>query len=458
MRRVPAVALSALLLTTVLAACGSSMRVTNAARVAALHRTGVASRTRGTRFRFVALHVPASLRSAPFNVTRRLRLPAGWHASLFARVSSARFEAWTPQGSLLVSSPGSGDVIELSHRAHGVPKQRTLLSGLSDPQGLAFDRLNGQEVLYVAESDQLDRYVWTGHGVGARTILVRDLPDFFPAQDDEHGLKEVAIASDHTIYLDIGSSSNASPDTTFKGTPRATVIAYRTDGTRERVFATGVRNGDGLSFAPDGTLWTAVNERDNITYPFHRRYGSTSDAYGKVIQSYVNNHPPDEVAALTPGRNLGWPYCNPDPDVHRGAAGTGFDLGNMGFDDDSVTNPGGSHLNCAHLTPIERGLPAHSAPLGFHFLEGSKLPRRWAAGAVVGGHGSWDRQPPRAPVVYWLPWEARHHTLGRAVVLVTGFQASDGSRWGRPVDVVPGPDGALYVSDDTAGAIYRIVP
>src|SRR6202042_2411160 len=109
--------------------------------------------------------------------------------------------------------------------------------------------------------------------------------------------------------------------------PRASVLAYRPDGRRIRVLATGVRNGDGLSFAPDGTLWTAVNERDQISYPFHRAYGTPTDAYGQVMQAYVNDHPPDELARLTQGRNLGWPYCDPDPDVHPGVPGTRLHYG-----------------------------------------------------------------------------------------------------------------------------------
>ena len=82
----------------------------------------------------------------------------------------------------------------------------------------------------------------------------------------------------------------------------------------------------------------------------------------------------------------------------------------------------------------------------------------WSDGAVVAVHGSWDRTPPRAPAVLWFPWEAQQQTLGNQVDLVTGFQEPDGTRWGRPVDAVPGPDGDLYVTDDTAGAVYRIGP
>jgi glucose/arabinose dehydrogenase len=197
-----------------------------------------------------------------------------------------------------------------------------------------------------------------------------------------------------------------------------------------------------------------VNERDNIPYPSHGRYGSYGDAFGQVIQAYVNNHPPDEVAQVTAGRDLGWPYCNPDQDDNHPAGS----LANVPLVPDAVTNPGGKKLNCAALAPIEVGLPAHTAPLGMTFLEGSKIPAPWSGGAVIAGHGSWDRHPPRAPAVLWLAWNAAKGTLEPAVTLVSGFENADGSYWGRPVDAVPGPGGALYVSDDKAGAIYRLAP
>jgi glucose/arabinose dehydrogenase len=329
--------------------------------------------------------------------------------------------------------------------------QRVVLSGLTNPQGMAFAKVGGQEYLFVAESDQIDRYVWHDGTPAARVVIVPGLPD-----GGSHPLKNVVVAPDHTVYFDIGSASNASPPSSTTP-PRATVMAVGPDGHHLRVFATGVRNGDGLSFAPDRTLWTAVNERDDIAYPFHRSYDERADSYQQVIGSYVADHPPDELARLTASRNLGWPYCNPDPDVSPGQAGTAFDYADMRFDPDAQTNPSGA-LRCATLPRIQRGLPAHSAPLGFHFLQGSRLPGPWRNGAVVAVHGSWDRQPPRAPAVLWLPWEARARTLGPAIALVSGFQQPDGSRWGRPVDAVPGPDGALYVSDDQAGAIYRLAP
>jgi glucose/arabinose dehydrogenase len=449
-----AVAASFAIVAAILAGCGGASGpapIPTDASVAGAHAH--------IRYARVRLTIPAANAGGTVNSGQTLILPRGWHAEVWARVTGARLEAWTPGGQLLVSSPSGGAVYELTPgaRQDRPPSKRVLVSNLDAPQGLAFDKLNGQAVLYVAEGDQIDRYQWLGDRVGTRTIVVRNLPDTGPSGADVHTLKNVVVGADHTIYVDIGSASNASPPAQTSP-PRASVIAYSSDGSHERVIATGVRNGDGLSFAPDGSLWTAINERDQIAYPFHRAYGGHSDAFGQVMQAYVNDHPPDELARLTPGRNVGWPYCNPDPDVNPGRAGTAMDYGNMRFDDDAQTNPAGSRLNCAKLVRIQRGIPAHSAPLGFHFLEGSSLPRPWSQGAVVGVHGSWDRVPPRAPAVLWLPWEAGRHTLGPAVTIVSGFQLANGSRWGRAVDAVPGPGGALYVSDDTAGAIYRIVP
>lgn len=324
---------------------------------------------------------------------------------------------------------------------------------------MAFESFKGAQFLYVAETNQIDRYVWRGRGaLGARTVLVRGLPDTDPSGDDVHRAKSIVIGPNHTIYVTAGSASNATPTRVGESPPRATILAYSRDGTHMRVFARGVRNGEGLSFAPDGSLWTAVNERDEVPYPFHRSFGEEPEAYGKVIEDYVNEHPADELARLTAGRNMGWPFCDPDPDVTPGDPSTAMQYANLHFDADAQTNPGGSVLNCSTLTPIERGLPAHSAPLGFNFLEKTKVAAPWSNGAVVAIHGSWDRTPPRAPAVLWLPWESKQRTLGTATPLVSGFQEPSGTRWGRPADAVPGPDGALYVTDDTAGAVYRIGP
>ena len=401
------------------------------------------------------LVVPAGEGGGALSTPRTLTVPPGWTARVWARVPDARMEAWTPEGDLLVSTPNDGSIRELRPDLAGTATMTTLLSGLTFPQGLAFAKLDGRWVLYVAESDQIDRYPWGPAGItGTRTVIAGGLPDQDPSGDDVHRAKDVTDAADGTVYFNVGSSSNANPDDRTMTPPRAVIMAVRPDGTDLRVAERGVRNGEGLAVAPDGSVWTAVNERDNIPYPSHGPYATYSDAFGHVVQAYVNNHPPDEVAPVTTGRDLGWPYCDPDQDD----SSPGGSLADVPLVANAVTNPGGTELNCKALTPLEVGLPAHTAPLGITFLPGSKIPAPWSAGAVVAGHGSWDRQPQQVPAVLWLAWNAAKATLMPAVTLVGGFQNADGSYWGRPVDAVPGPDGALYVSDDAAGAIYRLVP
>lgn len=410
----------------------------------------------GPRLISVPLAVPAGAEQGPFSVPRTLKLPAGWTASLWARVPNARMEAWTPGGDLLVSQPDLGRVVELMPGTGGqLATSTVLLSGLTSPQGLAFGAFNGHAVLYVAESDQIDRYSWTQAGAAKpgsathRTVIAAKLPDLKPAGDDIHRAKDVAIGGNGAVYFNVGSSSNANPDDRTFLPQRAVIMSVRPDGRDLHVVMRGVRNGEGLAKAPDGSMWTAVNNRDNVPYPYHSSYAGVAHAFGKIIQAYVNDHPPDEVVPVTANRDLGWPYCNPT--VTR-------TMTNLPLIPDALNDPGGDHLKCSQLRPIPVGLPAHSAPLGMTFLEGSKIPAPWSGGAVIAAHGSWNRQPPRPPVLRWLKWNARTHTLGTSVVLATGFQNPDGTRWGRVVDAVPGPDGALYVSDDLAGAIYRLAP
>ena len=245
-------------------------------------------------------------------------------------------EAWTPEGDLLVSEPANGRIVELKPGAGGTASTRTLLSGLTSPQGMAFARLSGHWVLYVGESDRIDRYPWGARGIGgARTVIAAHLPGFDPAGDDVHPYKDIAVAPDGTLYFDVGSSSNANPGDRTMKPPRAVIMAMRPDGSDLHVVEKGVRNGEGLAVAPNGTVWTAVNNRDNIPYPFHKAYGGYKDAFGKVIQAYVNNHPPDEVLPVTQGRDLGWPYCNPDQDLNHPAGS----LANVPFVADAVDQP-----------------------------------------------------------------------------------------------------------------------
>ena len=218
----------------------------------------------------VTLVVPTGNGGGTLATPRTLTVPTGWSAEVWARVPEARFEAWTPEGDLLVSVPGAGEIVELVPRTDPAapPAQHVLLSGLAQPQGMAFAKVDGQETLYVGESDQIDRYPWhAGDVTGTRTVIAAGLPDLDPSGDDDHRPKDMAVGTNGTVYFDVGSSSNANPDDRTSSPARAVIMAVEPDGTKLHVVATGVRNGEGLSIAPDGTLWSAVNERDNVTFP-----------------------------------------------------------------------------------------------------------------------------------------------------------------------------------------------
>ncbi|NMO56355.1 gluconolaconase [Actinoplanes sp. TBRC 11911] len=386
------------------------------------------------------VHALPGTDAEPFDKTRRLSAPKGWTVSVWARVPKARLLAWTADGRLLVSRPGFGDVITLTPRGDAAPEQSTLTEGLTQPHGLAFHG----NTLYVAESNQIDSFTYASGAVSGRRVVAAGLPD---AKSPElggayaHALKSVAVGKGGELYFSIGSSGNVSVEDRDADPERAAILRMPAGGGKPAVFARGVRNGTGLAIDPDGGVWTAVNNRDNVAYPNDDDYDGDGKAdQGKVMQSYVNDHPLEPLARLTEGRDLGWPYCNPD---RPGAP----------FVRDFQNNADGSKLDCAALKPVEQGMGAHSAPLGLSFVTG--LPGAYGNGALVGIHGSWNRKPPRPPEVSFFAW--RDGTLGPQQTLLTGFQNADGSRWGRPVMAVRGPDGALYVSDDFAGAIYRVV-
>ncbi|HEX5578401.1 MAG TPA: gluconolaconase [Candidatus Limnocylindria bacterium] len=379
----------------------------------------------------VTVQVTDDLAQAPFDEPRQALVPSGWTLSVWARIPKARLATWTPDGNLLVSIPSTGRVAILKPTGAG-PQEEVLLDGLDQPHGLTF----AGRTLYVAESDQIDAYDYADGAVTNRRTIAANLPD---AKSPDlrgaysHALKSVAVGADGAVYFSIGSTGNVSANDRDANPPRATIMQIPPGGGPARPFATGVRNGTGLAIAPDGSVWSAVNNRDNVANPQN----------GQVETDYVNTHPPESVARLTPRRELGWPYCNPD----GGPA-------NLPLIRDVQTNADGAKLDCASLPPIEQSLGAHAAPLGMTFTKGM-LPAPYANGALIGVHGSWNRQPPYAPEVAFFPWSGH---LGDKQTLVGGFQADDGTRWGRPVGAVAGPDGAVYITDDYADAIYRLAP
>jgi glucose/arabinose dehydrogenase len=380
----------------------------------------------------VTVEVPEALGDSPFDEPRQALVPSGWTISVWARLPEARLAAWTPDGALLVSVPRAGRIVSI--RPTGADaEQSVLLDGLNQPHGLAFS--GGR--LYVAESDQVDVYDYADGAATNRRTVTGGLPD---AKSPDlngayaHALKSVAVGPDGSIYFSIGSTGNISAEDRDADPPRATIMRVPPGGGPAQPFATGVRNGTGLAIAPDGSVWAANNGRDNVADP----------STGEVDPAYVTEHPREQLARLTPGRELGWPYCNPD----GGPA-------NLPLIRDVQTNADGNRMDCAVLPPIEQSFGAHSAPLGLSFTT-DVLPDPYAQGALVGVHGSWNAEPPRAPEVSFFPW--RGGGLGDQQTLVGGFQADDGSRWGRPVAAVTGPDGAVYITDDYADAVYRLAP
>ncbi len=403
----------------------------------------------------VPVEVPASMRWAPFDVERTLTVPPGFAARVYARVSGARFMAVAPNGDLLVSNPGAGKVVLVRPGAGGGdPQVSDWAVGLYRPHDVVFHVLGGRTFVYVAEADKVARYRYeegdaTGRG---REEVVTGLPS---ASTPElggaygHELKNIALSGDK-LYVSIASTCNACVSDTQSDPVRGAVYEYDAGGGAGRLYARGLRNAEGLAFVPGtSTLWAAVNNRDNVAYPHHRDFdGDGQDDYGRVMQGYVDGHPPEELTRVRDGGNYGWPFCNPDPDGPRG-------VDDMPFVRDVEMNADGSRLDCDAADRISKGIQAHSAPLGLTFLQGTAAPQPFRRGALVALHGSWNRSTKVGYKVVHFAWDEGAGVPGGETDFVTGW-ATPYSQWGRPVDVAVAPDGAIYVSDDYSGTIYRV--
>ncbi|MGN6388983.1 MAG: PQQ-dependent sugar dehydrogenase [Burkholderiaceae bacterium] len=401
-----------------------------------------------------ALSVPPALRSPPFDVARALDVPGGAQVAVVARVPHARFMAVAPNGDLLVSDPGGGTITLLRPAAGGgAATAFTFARGLTNPHDMVFATIGGTAYLYVAESNRIARapYAPGATSVGSLQTVVGGLPD---ASSPElggaygHQLKNIAIHGDR-LYVSIASTCNVCASDAVSDPVRSAIYQYDLDGGNRRLFARGLRNAEGLAFRP-GTdeLWVTVNNRDNVPFPFHADWdGDGADDYGRVMQSYVDSHPPDFFTRVRDGGNYGWPFCNADPD-------NGLD--NMPYDRDVQTNPSGSRLDCGAIDRATKGLPPHSAPLGMSFLDDASLPAALRNAAAVALHGCWNCSRPNGRKVVLLPLYA-DGTVGAPADLAAGWlDDASGQAWGRPVDVVPDGRGGLYVSDDFSGTVYRL--
>lgn len=338
-----------------------------------------------------------------------LRLPAGFHATVYTdQTPNARGMCFSPSGTLFVGSRGAGNVYAVRDAdGDGVAEDvRIAARGLNQPVGVAFR--DGD--LYVSEISRIWRYdeIESHLGQAAPRTLVRG--DFPTAE--HHGWKFIAFGPDGMLYVPVGAPCNVCEEADSRF---ASIMRMRPDGSGLELFASGIRNTVGFAWHPaTGELWFTDNGRDML---------------GDDI-------PPDELnRAPAAGLHFGFPYYHgrsiPDPDFATG------------------------HSAADYIEPAQE-LGPHVAALGMRFYTGTQFPAEFRGQIFIAEHGSWNRSDPLGARVMLV----RLNTAGDAVqsyeVFAEGWQRADRSRWGRPVDVQVMPDGALLISDDLAGAVYRI--
>lgn len=281
---------------------------------------------------------------------------------------------------------------------------------LQAPFGMAFH----DRYLYVGNTASLVRYKYTDgdqQAQGAPEKLL-DLPA------GGHSTRNIVFNRAGTkMYIAVGSQSNNDAGEDCR---RAAILEFNPDGTGYRVYASGIRNPVGLTLQPGtDTIWTAMNERDNLG----------------------DDLVPDYATSVKDGGFYGWPYSY---------IGTNYDPRYVGAFPDLVKRA---------IVP-DVLLPAHAAALGITFYTGTQFPQRFRNGGFVALHGSWNRSVASGYKVVFFPMV--NGKPGPIEDFLTGFLASDGSngssidQWGRPVGVTVARDGSLLVSDDTGNRIWRI--
>ncbi|GGJ57919.1 PQQ-dependent sugar dehydrogenase [Deinococcus roseus] len=398
------------------------------------------------------LEVPSGLNTAPFNQARTLNIPSGMKIQVVARVKGARFLAVTPDGNVLVSQPKEGSISLV--RPGAAYATSAFVTGLNNPHDMVFTQIEGKTYLYVSEAGRISRSEYQNGDLTRRAmeVVVDGLPtEPLPDEDNyRHILKNIAIGGGK-LYVDVASSTNEDPRDLQTDPIRGAIYQYDLDGKNRKLFATGIRNAEGLAFAPDtGDLWAVINQRDDMQYPYHKDFdGDGSDDYGKVLPDFVDNNPPEQFIKVKEGGDYGWPYCNPVLN-----STTGYQ--NMPYVADVTRNPDNSVKDCNTMTPTDMGIQAHSAPLGLTFWTGASVPEGFKNGAVVGLHGSWNRQSFTGHKVSFFPFQNGQPTGEQDLVSGWVTDAANKVRWGRPVDTAPLSDGSLLISDDESGTVYRL--
>jgi glucose/arabinose dehydrogenase len=295
----------------------------------------------------------------------------------------------------------------------GVAETRTVfLQGLMSPFGMA---LVGDD-FYVANADAVVRFPYTRGAtrIDAAPVKLADLPG---APRNHHWTKSLLASNDGSkLYVGVGSNSNIAEHGMEIEANRAAILEIDVKSGASRVFASGLRNPVGLAWQPQsGALWTVVNERDELG----------SDLV------------PDYLTSVRDGAYYGWPYSYYGEHV------------------DTRVQPQDPALVARAIAP-DYALGAHVASLGLAFYDGKLLPARYANGAFIGLHGSWNRDPPSGYKVVFVPF-ANGQPAGEIEDVLTGFLDEQGNAHGRPVGVVVDARGALLVADDVGNVVWRVV-
>lgn len=349
------------------------------------------------------LAVAAAASPSTDKVLENVRLPAGFQLEVYAdNVPAARSMALGSQGTLFVGTRGTAVYSLRGTPGTGLrPTVRVLADKLNMPNGVAFR--DGS--LYVAEINRILRYDGIESSlanVPAPKVVRDDLP-----KDRHHGWKYIAFGPDGKLYVPVGAPCNVCNEPKY-----ASITRMNADGSGHEVFARGVRNTVGFTWHPvTGELWFTDNGRDYLG----------------------DDQPPCELnVAPRAGLDFGFPYCH------------GKDIKDPEF---------GKLGECSRITPPVQALDAHAAPLGVRFYAGTMFPAKYRNQVLIAEHGSWNRSKKSGYRITLVRLDGNKALSYEP--FATGFNRGD-QVFGRPVDLLVLEDGSMLISDDTAGAIYRL--
>jgi glucose/arabinose dehydrogenase len=288
------------------------------------------------------------------------------------------------------------------------------LQDLNSPFGMALVRNN----FYVANTDAVMRFEYR-NGAQSLSGPGTKLADLPAGPINHHWTKNLIASPDGKhLYVTVGSNSNVAERGMENEERRAAILEIDTATGASRVFASGLRNPNGLDWQPQsGALWTAVNERDELG----------------------NDLVPDYITSVKDGGFYGWPYSY------------------YGRNVDERPQPPRPDLVAQAIVP-DYALGSHTASLGLAFYRGDLLPERYRGGAFVGQHGSWNRQPLAGYRVIFVPFSNGRPTGAKPEEILTGFVDDEEHALGRPVGVAVDGRGALLVADDVGNRIWRVTP